>query len=64
MMKYEIEFMHKIQDGVPRNTVLVFGQDDIKGIAEKCFEYGQSGLYTSLKLTKVEKEPHSGDTFS
>ena len=55
-MKYEIEFVSKIQDALNRNTILIFGETDIKGIAEKCFEYGKSGNFKEIRLTRVKKD--------
>ena len=60
-MKYVIEFINKIEDSPARNTRLIFGETDIKGIAEKCFEYGARGNHTVIRFTR-EKSPHSGDT--
>ena len=55
-MKYEIEFIHKTQDGVNRNYILTFGETDIKTIARLCFEYGQSGTYKGLNVTPVRSD--------
>ena len=55
-MKYEITFINKIQDGVNRDYILIFGETDIKSIAKLCFEYGSSGAYTGVKVKKVLSE--------
>ena len=55
-MKYEIEFIYKIQDGVPRNRILIFGEHDVKTIAWLCFEYGISGAWQGLKVVPVRSD--------
>lgn len=51
-MKYIIEFVSKYEDCPSRNCRLIFGETDIKGIAEKCFEYGAKGHYSGIRITK------------
>lgn len=55
-MKYEIEFINKLQDGVNRNCILTFGEHDVKTIALLCFEYAQSGAYQGLKVVPVRSD--------
>lgn len=55
-MKYEIEFINKLQDGVPRNTILTFGETDVKSIAHYCFENGRSGSYDGLRISKIKTD--------
>lgn len=63
-MKYEIEFISKYrtdENDRTRNSILAFGQDDVKGIAEKCFEYGKSGRFTDIIFRKIKKETDAID---
>ena len=58
-MKYEIEFISKYrtdENDRTRNSILSFGQDDIKAVAEKCFEYGKTGQYTDIIFRRIKKE--------
>ena len=55
-VKYEIEFINKLQDGVQRNLILIFGKDDIKAVAEKCFKYGASGQFSDIKFKRIKGE--------
>ena len=52
MAKYEARFVHKIQDGVMRDVVLVFGDRDAVKVGQKCFEYGMSGNFSEVRIVK------------
>ena len=58
-MRYEIEFISKYrtdENDCTRNSILSFGQDNIKAVAEKCFEYGKTGRYTDIIFKRIKKE--------
>lgn len=53
-MKYVITFHNKLKDGVPRDQTLIFGEYDIKGVTEKCFEAGMTGAFDSVSFKRVK----------
>lgn len=53
-MKYIIKFISKNKK-IGYDT-LIFGDKDIKGIAEKCFEYGCTGKYDKIEFRRVKKD--------
>lgn len=56
-MKYEIEFVFDTEpEEKSRNVILIFGQDDIIGVAKKCFEYGKKGNYKEIRFRRIRKE--------
>jgi hypothetical protein len=55
-MKYEIEFINKISDSAAHNTILIFGENAVKEIAKKCFEYGAKGWFTGIRFKRVKSE--------
>lgn len=54
-MKYVVEFISKIKDDPSRNSFLIFGETDIKSIAELCFEYGSKGWFNGVRVKKIKK---------
>ena len=58
-MKYVVEFISKIKDDPSRNSFLIFGETDIKSIAELCFEYGSKGWFSGVRVKKIKKEEES-----
>lgn len=52
MAKYEARFVHKLQDGVPRDVILTFGDRDAVSVGKRCFEYGMSGNFTEVRIVK------------
>ena len=54
-MKYNVSFIHK--NGKPEcTTTLIFGETDAVGAARYCFEYGKSGRYKEMVITRTRTE--------
>lgn len=51
-MKYIIEFISNEEDHPSKNYRLIFGETDIKSIAELCFEYGSKRCFRGIRIKK------------